>query len=52
MVRAAVYVRISLDRSGKRAGVERQRADCENLCIRRGWTVVEVFEDNSVSATP
>src|SRR5262245_16940119 len=50
MVRAAVYVRISLDRDGQRSGVERQRTDCEALCVRRGWELVEVFEDNSISA--
>src|SRR6476660_8975740 len=47
---AAIYVRISLDRDGRRAGVERQRTDCEALCARRGWTLLDVYEDNSVSA--
>jgi site-specific DNA recombinase len=49
-MRAAVYTRISLDRSGKRAGVERQRADCEGLCAAQGWQVAEYFEDNDRSA--
>jgi Site-specific recombinases, DNA invertase Pin homologs len=48
--RAAIYSRISLDKSGKRAGVERQRADCEALCERRGWVIVDHFEDNDRSA--
>lgn len=49
-MRAALYLRISLDKTGKRAGVERQRTDCEALCGRRDWAVAAVYEDNSVSA--
>src|SRR5262245_1814242 len=49
-MRAAIYTRISLDKTGKRAGVERQRADCEALCKKRGWSVVDQFEDNDRSA--
>lgn len=55
--RAAVYVRISADPAGERAGVERQRADCLALAERNGWTLVgdaakgdDVYEDNDVSA--
>ena len=48
--RAALYLRISSDPDGERAGVERQRADCEALARRNGWEIVEVFEDNDVSA--
>jgi site-specific DNA recombinase len=49
-MRAAIYLRISLDKTGKRAGVERQREDCQRLCDARGWQVVGIYEDNSVSA--
>ncbi len=49
-VRAGVYTRISSDPSGERAGVDRQRADCEAHCKARGWEVVEVFCDNDASA--
>lgn len=49
-MRAAIYTRISMDRAGKRAGVERQQADCRALCERRGWEIVEVLEDNDKSA--
>ena len=49
-VKAGVYTRISWDPSGQRAGVERQRADCEEHCLARGWDVVEVFCDNDASA--
>src|SRR5206468_10801675 len=47
---AAIYVRISRDREGVRAGVRRQREDCERLCRDRGWEIVEVFEDDDRSA--
>ena len=50
VVRAGIYTRISSDPSGERAGVDRQRVDCEALCVARGWEVVEVFEDNDASA--
>ncbi len=30
--------------------MERQRVDCEALCVARGWEVAEVFEDNDASA--
>jgi DNA invertase Pin-like site-specific DNA recombinase len=49
-VRAGVYCRISQDRGGEGLGVDRQRADCEALCARRGWAVDDVFVDNDVSA--
>jgi DNA invertase Pin-like site-specific DNA recombinase len=49
-MRAAIYVRISQDREGTRAGVERQLADCKQAALARKWQVVEIFEDNDVSA--
>ncbi len=50
IVHATIYTRISSDPSDQRAGVERQRADCEALCVARGWEVGEVHEDNDCSA--
>lgn len=47
---AAIYCRISQDRSGGRAGVERQEQDCRQLADRLGFRVVEVFTDNDMSA--
>ncbi len=47
---AAVYVRISADPQGERAGVERQRRECEQLADHLGLIVVALFEDNDVSA--
>jgi site-specific DNA recombinase len=48
--RAAIYCRISQDRAGAGLGVERQREDCEALADRLGWSVVETFTDNDLSA--
>lgn len=48
--RAAIYCRISDARDGDTAGVDRQEKDARKLCRERGYTVAEVFIDNSVSA--
>lgn len=48
--RTAIYVRISEDTAGERAGVERQRTECEQLAKRLKLTVVDVFPDNDISA--
>lgn len=48
--RAGIYVRISEDREGAGLGVTRQRADCETLVERLGWTVAAVYCDNDISA--
>jgi site-specific DNA recombinase len=49
-VRAAIEARISLDKEGEGAGVERQLEDCRELCAQRGFDVVGEYVDNSVSA--
>jgi DNA invertase Pin-like site-specific DNA recombinase len=49
-MRAAVYLRQSLDRTGEGLAVARQREDCYRLCTDRGWEPVE-YEDNDTSAT-
>lgn len=50
--RAAVYLRISLDRSGEEAAVERQLEDCQAIIAQRGWAQAgEPYVDNSVSAS-
>ena len=41
-----VYLRISEDRTGAEAGVERQRQDCLEMCGRLGITDPAVFMDN------
>lgn len=45
-----VYLRISEDRTGAEAGVERQRQDCLHLCTRLGFESPSVFMDNDISA--
>jgi DNA invertase Pin-like site-specific DNA recombinase len=50
LCRAAIYVRISQDKTGVGLGVERQEQDCRELAARLGWSVVEVFCDNDLSA--
>jgi len=49
--RAAVYVRISLDLTGEGLGVARQEEDARAIIERRGWTLVGVYSDNSISAS-
>ena len=50
-VRAAIYARISKDKSGEEKGVDRQEADCRALAERLGWEVVGVYIDNDISAS-
>lgn len=49
-MKAIVYLRISQDRTGQEAGVDRQREDCVRRAKERGWDVVAVHTDNDVSA--
>lgn len=48
---AAIYLRISQDRSESGLAVERQRQDCERLCQQRGWAIGPVITDNDTSAS-
>jgi DNA invertase Pin-like site-specific DNA recombinase len=48
---AAIYTRISLDRSGEGLGVARQEADCRRLATERGWHVHRVYPDNDLSGS-
>ncbi|WBC17476.1 recombinase family protein [Micromonospora sp. WMMA1998] len=50
-MRAALYLRISKDKTGEAEGVERQAEDCRALIDAKGWTLVETFTDNDTSAT-
>lgn len=50
-LRAIFYARISSDRDGEGLGVDRQVADCEALCERNGWTVVDSLVENDTSAS-
>lgn len=48
--RAAVYCRISKDRTGQKAGVTRQETDCLGHVERNGYELVGTFVDNDMSA--
>ncbi|MDQ0865732.1 recombinase family protein [Arthrobacter globiformis] len=50
-MKALVYLRISQDRTGERAGVDRQRDDCLKRAKERGWEVVGIETDNDISAS-
>lgn len=50
-MRAAIYVRQSLDRSGEGLAVARQESECRELADRNGWDVARVYSDNDRSAT-
>ena len=45
-----LYLRISKDPTGQRAGVERQEKECRALAKKRGWGVGNVYSDNDISA--
>ena len=49
-VRAAIYCRISNDRTSEGLGVERQRRDCLALAASLGWPVEDTYIDNDISA--
>lgn len=51
VVRAGIYLRISLDRRMDGLAIERQRADCEKIVSDRGWTLVDTYVDQSISAS-
>lgn len=53
MTRTAIYARISADPEGRALGIARQVEDCRALVADRlaGYEVVEVFEENDVSAS-
>ncbi|SCF44960.1 recombinase family protein [Micromonospora mirobrigensis] len=50
-MRAALYLRISKDRTGEAEGVERHGEDGRALIDVKGWTLVETYTDNDTSAT-
>lgn len=51
MTRAAIYLRISQDKTGEQAGVTRQREDCLALVKQQDWTLADVYQDNDISAS-
>jgi site-specific DNA recombinase len=51
MKTVAAYVRISMDATGERWGVETQRRKIAELSSARDWQIAEWYEDNDVSAS-
>ncbi|MET7824650.1 recombinase family protein [Streptomyces sp. NPDC005386] len=49
-IRSILYARISEDDTGLEEGVTRQLADARDLAAARGWTVLDEFSDNDISA--
>ena len=49
-VRAALYARISADLEQGGKGVARQLKDCQELAAKNGWTVIQEYIDNDISA--
>ena len=49
-MRAAIYVRISADLTGRGLGVARQLEDCRELVDKHKWTVAKTYDDNDISA--
>jgi site-specific DNA recombinase len=50
-VRAAIYTRVSLDRSGEGLAVSRQESECRALAEKNRWEIARVYSDNDKSAT-
>ncbi len=48
--RAAIYTRISVDRTGRQLGTHRQLEDCQKLAADHGLEVVKHYDDNNRSA--
>lgn len=50
-IKAAVYLRISLDLAGHGLAIERQREDCLKIVESRGWELVGIFEDTQSASS-
>lgn len=50
-MKAAVYLRISLDLSGDGLAIERQREDCLKIIQSRGWELLGIFEDTQSASS-
>lgn len=48
---AGIYARISLDVAGEALGVQRQLEDCRSKAQTLGWSVLDSYTDNDVSAS-
>jgi DNA invertase Pin-like site-specific DNA recombinase len=50
-VRAAIYLRISIDDEMDGLAIERQRKQCMGIVAMRGWTLVGEYVDQGISAS-
>lgn len=50
-MRAALYLRQSVDLEDTGLAIARQRKDCLELCAARGWPTPTEYTDNNISAT-
>ena len=48
--RVGVYARISEDKDGTQTATARQRQDCRAFADRKGWDIMDEFEDVDISA--
>jgi site-specific DNA recombinase len=48
--RVGVYARISEDKDGSQTATARQMEDAREMAERRGWEVIDIFEDVDISA--
>ena len=47
---AAIYARLSQDRTGESLGIDRQITICTKIAKARGWKVAETYVDRDISA--
>lgn len=48
--RAAIYARLSQDRTGESLGIDRQTTICTKIAKARGWRIAETYVDRDISA--
>jgi DNA invertase Pin-like site-specific DNA recombinase len=51
-MRAALYLRVSLDATGEQLAVTRQREDCRRIAEARGWRIVAEYSDTISASYP
>jgi site-specific DNA recombinase len=50
-MRAAIYCRLSKNRKGKKSNVKEQERDCRDFIDSQGWTFVDAYVDDGISAS-
>lgn len=50
-MKAAIYTRVSQDRSQQGKSVASQEQECRDVCARNGWDVTAIYSDNDRSAS-